>query len=114
MPACTAAEIGFDRQSQRRSGVWLPWSGVPLPCSETEPLRSIAAGSPILFSPLDERAMEAALHRLIDEEFGLPIAAGQKRAAQFTWRRASEQTIDALRPYSFLLSPLCDVPKSNR
>jgi glycosyltransferase involved in cell wall biosynthesis len=73
-------------------------AGVPTGCSSIEPLVSIAGGAALLFDPHDIDAMAAAMLRLVEEE---PLRArlaaeGPRRAAEFSWTRAAEKTLEAL------------------
>jgi len=68
-------------------------AGLPVACSDIEPLRSIAAGRALLFSPESDPEMLAALRRLAG---GQAPRGGPERAAQFTWRRAAEQTLQVI------------------
>ncbi len=70
-------------------------AGVPLACSNIEPLRSIAGKAALQFDPSDENAMLDSMNRLVTEGDRLrPI--GRERASQFTWRAAAEKTLSAI------------------
>jgi glycosyltransferase involved in cell wall biosynthesis len=68
-------------------------AGLPVACSNIEPLRSLAGGCALLFDPEDENEMLGALARLLAGE---APPGGQERARQFTWRRAAEKTLAVL------------------
>ncbi|MBI5280428.1 MAG: glycosyltransferase family 4 protein [Candidatus Solibacter usitatus] len=68
-------------------------AGLPVACSDIEPLRGITAGTALLFDPENEDALLDALRALLD---GRAPAGGRERAAHFTWPRAAAQTIAAL------------------
>ncbi len=68
-------------------------AGVPLACSDIEPLRWLAGGCALLFDPRDEEAMLAALVRMLRGE---APGNGPERAREFTWERAAETTLAVL------------------
>ncbi|MBI5086511.1 MAG: glycosyltransferase family 4 protein, partial [Acidobacteria bacterium] len=68
-------------------------AGLPVACSNIEPLRGIAAGTALLFDPEREDSILDALRALHD---GRAPSGGRERAAQFTWHGAAGQTIAAL------------------
>jgi glycosyltransferase involved in cell wall biosynthesis len=69
-------------------------AGVPLACSDIEPLAGITAGTAVLFPPDDEDAIAAALDR-ITRDTSL-VAAARDRARQFSWDECARQTLAAL------------------
>ncbi|MEZ5356907.1 MAG: glycosyltransferase family 1 protein [Bryobacteraceae bacterium] len=69
-------------------------AGIPAACSDIEPLRTIAGGAALLFDPLDEGAIEAALERLLRGE--VDGAAGPKQAARYRWESAARSTLEVL------------------
>lgn len=73
-------------------------AGVPTACSNIEPIAGIAADAALLFDPRDPQAIFHALRRIAtDESLRVRLAAaGPARAAQFSWKRAAEGTLDAL------------------
>ena len=77
-------------------------AGLPTACSAIEPLSSIAGAAALKFDPLDERAIEAALERIVsDEELRRRLAAaGPERAREFSWERTAKLTLAALRDAS--------------
>lgn len=68
-------------------------AGVPLACSDIEPLRSIVRGAAFLFKPEDEAGMEAALERLLSG--ATPEAPNPAR--DYSWRAAARETLRVLR-----------------
>ena len=73
-------------------------AGVPMACSDIEPIASNAGDAALLFDPRDGAAMEAALRRIVDDA-GLRARLaedGPRRAAQFSWRGTAEKTLQAL------------------
>lgn len=66
-------------------------AGVPTACSAIEPLREIAEGWALLFDPHDEREMEDALIRLLEDELLRNRLAGQGpgRARAYSWETAA-------------------------
>ena len=68
-------------------------AGVPLACSDIEPLRSIVRGAAFLFKPEDEGGMEAALERLLSG--AAPEAPNPAR--DYSWRAAARETLRVLR-----------------
>jgi glycosyltransferase involved in cell wall biosynthesis len=69
-------------------------AGVPLACSNIEPLASITAGAAVLFPPDDEGALAAALDRVTSDTS--LVATGRERARQFTWDECARRTLAAL------------------
>ena len=73
--------------------------GAPVVCSNTPPLVEVAGEAALLFDPLDETAMAAALARALGDatlrqELG---RRGLEQARQFTWERTARQTLDVYR-----------------
>jgi glycosyltransferase involved in cell wall biosynthesis len=68
--------------------------GVPVACSDRSSLPEVAGDAALLFDPEDPRAIADALRRLPAEAERLR-AAGQARAATFTWERCAEETVAA-------------------
>jgi glycosyltransferase involved in cell wall biosynthesis len=74
-------------------------AGVPTACSDIEPIAGIAGGAALRFDPRDPAALLAALRRIAGDE-GLRErlkVAGPRQAAQFSWRKTAEITLEALR-----------------
>jgi glycosyltransferase involved in cell wall biosynthesis len=78
--------------------------GVPVACSNASSLPEVAGDAALLFDPADERAIAAALKRLLDEPAfaaGL-VARGHERVREFTWQRTARLTLDS---YARALAP---------
>lgn len=73
-------------------------AGVPTSCSDIEPIAGHVADAALRFDPRDPAAMLAALRRITgDEELRSRLAeAGPQRAANFSWRKTAEDTLQAL------------------
>jgi len=73
-------------------------AAVPIACSDIEPIAGIAGDAVLRFDPHDPAAMVAALRRIVtDEALRQRLAdAGPRRAAQFSWRKTAEGTLEAL------------------
>jgi glycosyltransferase involved in cell wall biosynthesis len=74
-------------------------AGVPTACSDIEPIASNVGDAALRFDPRDPAAMVAALRRIVsDEALRQRLAeAGPRRAAEFSWRKTAETTLQALR-----------------
>jgi glycosyltransferase involved in cell wall biosynthesis len=70
-------------------------AGLPLACSNIEPLHSIVAGAAIEFPPQDIAAMTAAMQRLTRDTQDL-VERGRQRAAGFTWEETARKTLSAI------------------
>jgi glycosyltransferase involved in cell wall biosynthesis len=68
-------------------------AGLPVACSNIEPLRSIAGGCALLFDPDSDEQMLAALDQLWRGE---APSGGVERAGRFTWRHTAEATLRVL------------------
>jgi glycosyltransferase involved in cell wall biosynthesis len=73
-------------------------AGVPVACSDIEPLRSVAGNAAVLFPPGDETAMADSLSRIAgDERLRVDLVErARMRAAQFTWEGAARETLAVL------------------
>jgi glycosyltransferase involved in cell wall biosynthesis len=73
-------------------------AGVPTACSDIEPITGIAGDAALRFDPRDPAAMIAALERIMcDEALRQRLAdAGPRQAANFSWRKTAEATLEAL------------------
>jgi glycosyltransferase involved in cell wall biosynthesis len=69
-------------------------SGIPVACSDIPPLREIAGSTVHYFDPSSEAAIRDALQRLIAGS--IPTDAAARRAAQFTWKKTAQVTLDYL------------------
>lgn len=67
-------------------------AGLPLACSNIEPLHSIVSGAAIEFPPDDMDAILAAIRRL-DQ---MDTNKGRQRAALFTWEETARKTLEAI------------------
>lgn len=74
-------------------------AGVPVACSDIEPLRSIVGEAALTFDPASEKAIASAMARLAgDSRLREALAAaGPVRARDYSWRRTAEITLDALK-----------------
>ncbi len=70
-------------------------AGVPLACSDIEPLRSITADGAIRFDPASDEEMLRALLRVVEDDSLVPLA--RARARQFRWKNCAEETLSAIR-----------------
>jgi glycosyltransferase involved in cell wall biosynthesis len=70
-------------------------AGLPLACSNIEPLHSIVAGAAIEFAPDDIDAMISAMRHMTGDT-GELIARGRRRAESFTWEEAARKTLSAI------------------
>lgn len=70
-------------------------SGIPCAVSSIEPIKGIAGSSALQFEPHDEGQIASAMLRIIsDAELRSRLCgAGPRRAADFSWRTAAQQTI---------------------
>ena len=72
--------------------------GIPCACSDCSSLAELGRGAALLFDPKDPDAIADALKRLLEspELRAELIAAGHRRAAQFTWKNHVERIINAV------------------
>lgn len=66
-------------------------AGVPLACSDIEPLRTLASGAAALFDPNDEDAMTGAIDHAISS-----APSASSFAASLTWENAARATVESL------------------
>jgi glycosyltransferase involved in cell wall biosynthesis len=73
-------------------------AGLPVACSDIEPVCTISAGAALHFDPRQPASITAALLRLLDDDRlrDRLVTAGPQRAAEFSWRRTAAQTLQAL------------------
>ena len=73
-------------------------AGVPVACSDIEPLREIASDAALLFTPGDEHGIAQALHRITSDESlrARLTEAARRRATRFTWEEAASRTLAVL------------------
>ena len=69
-------------------------AGIPVACSDIPPLREIAGTTVHYFDPSSEAAIQDALQRLVAGS--IPTEAAARRAAQFTWKKTAQATLDYL------------------
>jgi glycosyltransferase involved in cell wall biosynthesis len=69
--------------------------GVPGACADRASLPEVAGDAALLFDPQQPAELAHAVTRILrDRELAAELAArGRARAAEFTWRRAAEETI---------------------
>jgi glycosyltransferase involved in cell wall biosynthesis len=74
-------------------------AGIPTACSAIEPVKSIAGNAALLFDPESEASIEGAMARITsDDTLRARLALdGPRRASEFSWRKAAEQTLAVLR-----------------
>jgi glycosyltransferase involved in cell wall biosynthesis len=73
-------------------------AGLPLACSNIEPLHSIVAGAALEFAPEDVQEMTTAMRQL-SSDTGLRdtlATKGRARAAHFTWEETARATLSAI------------------
>jgi glycosyltransferase involved in cell wall biosynthesis len=73
--------------------------GVAVACADASSLPEVAGEAAILFDPGDERAIAAAITRLLEDprERERLRVAGRAQAARFTWERAAQGTLASYR-----------------
>jgi glycosyltransferase involved in cell wall biosynthesis len=71
--------------------------GVPVAASDRSSLPEVAGHAALLFDPEDVRQIEAALTQLLEDPAMAERlrAAGRARAAEFSWRRTAEATVQS-------------------
>lgn len=70
-------------------------AGVPLACSNIEPLHGLVAGCGIEFDPLNEATIEQALVQVVDHPG--PLAPALARAREFSWEQTARKTLDVIK-----------------
>jgi glycosyltransferase involved in cell wall biosynthesis len=73
-------------------------AGVPLACSDIEPLRSLTGAAALRFNPEDTGAIAQAMERLTtDQALRNSLSrAGRERASEFTWEACARETLNAI------------------
>jgi glycosyltransferase involved in cell wall biosynthesis len=73
-------------------------AGLPLACSDIEPLRSLTGTAALQFNPEDTGAITRAMERLTtDQALRVSLSrAGRERASAFTWEACARGTLDAI------------------
>jgi glycosyltransferase involved in cell wall biosynthesis len=74
-------------------------AGIPMACSDVEPMSGLAGAAAVKFDPEDVDAIAAAMLRITeDEALRTCLAeAGPRQAAKYTWKATAEGTLEALR-----------------
>jgi alpha-1,3-rhamnosyl/mannosyltransferase len=70
-------------------------AGLPVVTSNGSALKEVAGDAALLVDPLDVDGLRNALQAAL-EDFAVKdhlVAAGLRRAAEFTWQRAAQQTL---------------------
>ncbi|HWT78755.1 MAG TPA: glycosyltransferase, partial [Candidatus Methylomirabilis sp.] len=82
-------------------------AGIPVACSDIEPLRTIARDSALLFDPASGACLLQALEQVtLDQRLRARLShAGPLRAAQFSWRQCAQQTLMVLLEAAGQLTP---------
>ena len=70
-------------------------AGLPLACSNIEPLHSIVAGAAIEFPPQDVDAMVTAMRRMTGDTTEL-VERGREAGQSFTWEETARKTLSAI------------------
>ncbi len=73
-------------------------AGVPVACSDIEPLRSLAGDAAVLFNPDDPEAMLDAMRRVVmDSALREELSRrGPERARFYSWQNTARITLEAL------------------
>jgi glycosyltransferase involved in cell wall biosynthesis len=73
-------------------------AGLPMACSNIEPLSSLAGGAAIKFEPASPEKMAAAIESVVtDDALRARLAAdGPRQAAKYSWERAARATLEVL------------------
>jgi len=73
-------------------------AGVPVVCSDIEPLRETSGDAVLRFDPRDRRSITSSILRLLGDDClrARLAAAGPARAAAFSWCRTARQTLAAI------------------
>lgn len=74
-------------------------SGVPVICSDASTLPEVTGGAAMLHAPQDVEALRDLLQRGLEDDVwcALQRTAGLRRAAEFSWQRCVQQTMDVYR-----------------
>ena len=74
-------------------------AGIPMACSDVEPMASLAGDAALKFDPDNVDAITAAMLRLTeDEALRAHLAdAGPRQAAKYSWKATAEGTLAVLR-----------------
>jgi glycosyltransferase involved in cell wall biosynthesis len=71
--------------------------GVPVACSNASSLPEVAGDAALVFDPRDERAIAAAIERLLSDQAEVERlrARGLERVREFTWERTAQLTLES-------------------
>jgi glycosyltransferase involved in cell wall biosynthesis len=69
-------------------------AGIPLACSDIEPLRSTVGDAAFTFHPDDDEGMLHAIRQVVHDRS--LVESARQRARQFTWARCAERTLAAI------------------
>jgi glycosyltransferase involved in cell wall biosynthesis len=74
-------------------------AGLPVVTSNSSALKEVAGDAALLVDPLDVDALRGALEAALEDPAVKDrlVAAGLRRAAEFTWQRAAQQTLAVYR-----------------
>jgi exopolysaccharide biosynthesis WecB/TagA/CpsF family protein len=86
--------------------------GIPCACSSTSSLGELGEGCALLFNPEETAEITEALRQLLTDEKGNAerIAAGKKRAAQYTWEANAGRVGEVMTKYLARRPELFGVP----
>jgi glycosyltransferase involved in cell wall biosynthesis len=75
-------------------------AGLPMACSDIEPLASLAGGAAVKFDPANPEEIAEALERIVtDDDLRARLAAaGPDQASKYSWETAARATLEALAP----------------
>lgn len=73
-------------------------AGLPVACSDIEPVRTLAGNAALLFDPNSTAEITDALFRITDDEELRSVLseAGPRRAHEFNWQKAARSTLEVL------------------
>jgi glycosyltransferase involved in cell wall biosynthesis len=73
-------------------------AGLPVACSDIEPLRTLAAGAALGFDPLSTQAIAEAILRITEDDAIRERLStiGPMQASLFNWEHAARSTITVL------------------
>jgi glycosyltransferase involved in cell wall biosynthesis len=90
-------------------------AGIPLACSRIPPLEWLAQDAAVLFDPHSDEQMLRALEEIVSgsEVVAQAIRRARARAAEFTWTRCAERTLEVLRSQAAGSRSSAGVARSN-
>jgi glycosyltransferase involved in cell wall biosynthesis len=80
-------------------------AGTPVVATAVPALQEVLGDAAVLVPPGDDRALADGMRRAIGDDRGALVAAGRARAATFSWERAADGVVDALRAAVSDLAP---------